>query len=323
MRRKCLTLAVATGLAMVWACGGISGLIEQANFALDNCNPTDETTEPNCQTAVNTAEEVLTGDSTNVPAALAASSGYLGLGHLDFLTLVADLADLQNSDTEDFEQFRDFISGPDGYETTEGVAIDIGGTSDQPDSIQSAKDAFAGLMAASTTTLDVPSENLDADGAATDDNIKRAAFQLGAIQAIDAFVRPVKLSGDAVGDITANIDADVATAVENDFLSADNNMILGGATEEESGDLLSAVRENYCRCSRQEPLGGIAGFTPECLRDLMRCELYVDPEDRIVGSDIGIEQDYNQDGGSNNLDCVVLITPTTGSATCADGNTAP
>ena len=287
-KRALLLMILASGWFPL-GCNGVNSLIEQARFALDRCNPTLETSLTNCQAAVDDADEVQTTDPTNLEAASVEASGYLGLARLDFLTFAADLSDLGNNAEGDFAEFRTFVSD---YETdlntdqeTTGLAIDL-------DNLQAAKDSFGDLL-----------EDVEVgdDGIAIDETARQASFQLGVIQALDAFIRPVKIAGEAAADV-ADIDDTVTAAVLADFLDADNNLVVGGTTEEESDDLLRPVRENYCRCS----LNG--GLTTNCLQDLMRCELNPDAADE-TGDNGGVEQDYNGDGDANDADCATLLSP--------------
>ena len=99
------------------------------------------------------------------------------------------------------------------------------------------------------------------------------------------------------------------------------NSAAGDDVTDELNDILRPLRENHCRCSLQTPLGGTAGFSAACLRDLQRCELGVDdPDDPPAGDTLGVEQDYDSDGDTDNADCDTLLTPG-GLNACADSNT--
>ncbi len=290
MRRKYVTILAF--VLLIGACGGVAGLIEQAQFALDQCNPTSETTLANCQEAVDRADSVQVGDPTNLDAAMVESSGYLGLARLDFLSFAADLTDLGNNAEGDFAEFRTIVSD---YETdTLNTAQGLTGLEIELTDLQAAKDAFGDLLAGVA---------VGDDGIATDDTAQRASFQLGIIQALDAFIRPVKVAGAGAANV-ADIDATVSAVVEADFLNGDNNLVIGGTTEEEGGDLLQPLRENFCRCD----LNG--GFNAACLRDLMRCQL---------SDDLVPEQDYDG-GGAVRADCTTLTSPA-GLDACASSDT--
>lgn len=257
-------LAILVCLSTVSCADKIDSLIEQAKFALDRCNPAVAETLANCTTAVEKADEIQTIEPANLDAAILESSGRLGLAGFDFLQLAARLADLQNVAEEDFAEFRSLVTD---VEAENGREIDL-----------------SELAAAVTPLVDALT------GVTADEANERAFFQLGIIQAIDAFIRPVKVAGEDAVDV-ADIDATAAATISDDFVSADDNLVTSGTTED---DILRPVRENFCRCS----LNG--GLTAACLRDLMRCEL----------SDTATpEQDYNGDAATNRTDCLTLLEP--------------
>lgn len=263
--QKTFSFFFALVAALLLSCADrIDSLIEQAKFALDRCDPAVASTLPNCTTAVEKADEIQTFDPANVDAAVLESSGRLGLAGFDFLQLAARLADLQNVAEEDFAEFRSLVTD---VEAENGREIDL-------DELAAAVTPLSGALT----------------GVTADENNERAFFQLGMIQAIDAFIRPVKVAGeDAVS--VADIDDTMSAIVSDDFVSADGNLVASGTTED---DILRPVRENFCRCS----LNG--GFTAACLRDLMRCEL----------SDTAApEQDYNGDAAADRTDCLTLVGP--------------
>jgi hypothetical protein len=274
--------------------GGTNSQVEQAQFDLDKCNPTLETSLTNCQAAINIANSIRTTQPTNLDAAIILSSGELGLARADFLTLTADLADLDNNTEEnggdDFLLFSQSVATYEGDlntdQNTTGLEIDL-----VP--LAAARSAFDGLLTGITT---------DSSGFAVDKKIKQACFQAGMTQGLDLFVRLVKLSKPNAAAVLANIDAVQTALVLSDFINGDSNLVLGGTTK---NDILEPIRQNYCRCSLQNPLGGTAGFSQTCIQDLMLCELYLDPASPTDHP----QQDYNRDGLLTMADCTVLKDP--------------
>lgn len=273
-------------------------LREDAKFLLDRCNPTQESSLPNCTAAVTKANELQQIDPGDLDAAMLEASAELGLARFDFLSFLSDLSELQDSGADDFGRFRGFILD---YEQALNTNQSLTGLEIVLAEMATAVDVFDGLF---------DDAAFDADGVATDETTRRAFFQLGLIQALDAFIRPVKLASGGVANV-ANITDAQATRIQADFINADNNILRGGGDESEIDDVLRPIRENYCRCSLQTPLGGQAGFNLTCLRDLMRCELY---------DGNGIEQDYNDNGDVAVGDCDTLLDPP-GLEACGGTNT--
>ncbi len=269
-------------LSLMASCGGTQADIEAARFLLDQCNATIEATLPNCTAASVKLTAVLAADPTNQEAATLLSSAQLGLAGLDFLSIAQTLT--ENTD-DTYAQFRTLATD---IETDIGREIDI--------------DAFEEALPPLITAL--------TDVTATEDN-ENVFFQLGILQAVDAFLRPVKIAGTDAADITATTFDDIIVDLRTNFVNADNNLVDGGVTD---NDILEPVRENFCRCS----LNG--GLTAACLRDLMRCELNPDLEDGDADN-IGIEQDYNEDATTTDADCETLLAPA-GLSTCSATDTA-
>ena len=275
------------GIVSFMGCpSSLDSQLDTARFALDHCNPSDSTTNASCQQAVDEANAALVADPGNVEAAILSSSGYLGLAGIDFLQFASKLVDVENNASTEFKQFQTLVST---VESTNSRSIDI-----------------SPLLNASS----VLSTTLAGKSADSDLN-KRAFFQLGAIQSIDVFVRPVKLlSYDASNHIDLNqIDDAAADLLKQQFIDSDDNLSSGGTTDDKT---LKASREGYCRCKLQTRLGG---YTAACVRDLLRCELSnTETEDT--------EQDYDGDGtvvGDRVHDCDALINPP-GKETCKDQN---
>lgn len=232
--------------------------IEQAQFALDHCNPSSATADASCQQAVDDATAVLTTDPGNVEAAILASSGYLGLAGVDFLQFAAKLVALQSGSTNDFKQFQTLVSS---VESTNSRTIDL-------TQLQSSKTVLVTAMAGKSS------------GTPLND---RGFFQLGVIQAIDGFVRPIKtITTDSSGNIDASkIDDTTADILRQNYINSDSNLSTSGTTDTST---LKATREGYCRCKLS-----LFGYGAACVRDLVKCELQ-------SAIPVGTEQDYNDDG---------------------------
>lgn len=287
--RKTSLFYAGVCLILVSCAPGSSSLLDDARFLLDQCKPKQETSLSSCQSAVNNADSLLSEEPTNIEAALVKSSASTSLARMDFLTFSANLADLQESGGDDFWRFRGII---DDYEEELNENQGLTGLEIDLDQLGAAITALEAVL--SDVTIEV-----DAEGVAVDEDIRNAAFQMGMLRGIDSLVRPVKLAGGGVANVV-NITDEVAAFVEDNFVTADNNLVYGGVTEDNFGDVFRPIRENYCRCSLQNPPGGTAGFNTTCLQDLMRCELY---------DGNGIQRDYNGNGEVTIKDCDTLLTP--------------
>ncbi len=282
-------VAVATGGACP---SSEQSLLDELKFALDRCNPVSEPASLTtfCQTAVDKGELLIAEAPTDKNARILLSNAYFGRSGLDFLDLLQTFADLSSTAADDFEEIRDALTG---------VSVDLT------------------KLRLSVTTL------TDLTGLAAADN-EDYFRQLGLMRSLEAFVRPVKQSVDDANafneaKVVEKIDADEAAIIEEDYLNADNNL---ADTEVDDDDILSPIRENYCRCSLQNPLGGSAGFNAACLRDLMRCELNPNVGDTSTSTinNAGIAQDYNRDGALDDRDCATLLDPT-GLSACGGQDT--
>lgn len=290
---KLFLMIVLAGLLTAGACPSTEqSLLDELKFALDRCSPVSdpESVATFCQTAVEKGEELVAEAPTDVNANLLLSNAYFGRAGLDFLDLLETTTNLIDTATDDFEEIRAALTG---------LTVD---TTHLRDSVKVLSDLIndEGLSA---------SENED------------LFRQLGLMRALESFVRPVKLSVNtsntfSEANLIVNIGGEEANTILSDFLNADNNLGDSGVDDE---DILKPIRENYCRCSLQTPLGGSAGFNAVCLRDLMRCELNPDAADD-TGDNGGVEQDYNSDGAINDVDCITLVTPS-GLSSCAGRNT--
>lgn len=284
-------LIILFSAVMLTACSGVNGQLEEARFFLDGCNPSvTATLTTNCQPASDLASDILTAEPGNVEASILSSSARLGLAKFDFLQFAQSLQDITAS-SDDFSELKNIVSN---YETSIGDTIDL-------TQLQAAKDAFNGIIASFT---------VDSAGVAIDPMIQRAAFQLGLIQALDSFIRAIKLTTGGIANVnTTNISTAIAAVIKSDFVNSDSNLVIGGTTTSTGEALLKPVRLNYCLCSLQT-----GGFTAACLRDLLRCELYT--------TDITtqMEQDYNSSGAANAADCTTLLAPA-GLTACQGTNT--
>lgn len=299
-----LVLVSFTALLLGGCPSSTDSALEAAKFALDHCNPADSATSTSCQEAVDQATSILTGDPTNVEAAILASSGYLGLAGIDFLQFAAKLVDVQSNSNADFKEFQDLVND---VESTNARTIDT-------DQLKSAVDVLVTALAGKTGDTGLNKQGL---------------FQLGATQTLDNFVVPAKLvTIDANGDADPDsITSDVAERLRQNFLTSDDNISASGTDD---ADTLHAIREGFCLCD-----DSLFGYSAACLRDLMRCELSdTDPD--------GTEQDYNNDGtcgtggvagtavgggtcaaaGGGSTDCDSLTDSSTSAVqSCKDSNT--
>jgi len=268
--------------------------LEEARAALDICNPTDSNTSTSCQTAIDAAKLVLDADSTNVEAAILSASGHLGLAHVDFLQFVGKLTDVESNSTgatTDLTQFQSLIS------TVETV---------------NSKDGRTGTISLDElkTAIDVLNTSLTGKTNDTDLN-KRGMFQLGAMQGLDTFIRPIKRT--KVNATTKVVDPSDITSDDADFVkkngqNSDNNLSSSGLSD---SNTLKATREAFCRCTNL-PLS--LPYNEKCLRDLIRCEL------STVGTE-DTEQDYSGNAvvtGDRTADCAALkaVKDTAGYTTC-------
>ena len=272
-------------LSLLGGCpSNVQSLTEATSFLLDECNPSDGSTLTSCSEAATKADEIIAADATSIDGAIFSSSAHLGLARVDFLQVASSLSDLANNSNgstsdDDFSQFRALVTT---IETDNGSAIDL-------TELESAKTALTTLLAGATVT----------------DSNKRAFFQLGVIQIIDALIRPVKLAGAGAASVSA-IDLTEATRINTDFINADNNLVASGTTD---SDFLSPIRDNFCRCKANGTVitdDGTLTMSVKCLQDLMTCEL-----SSSVGLTTTLNFDYDGDSAANGLDCATLLAPAT------------
>lgn len=288
--KKRILRGLAPLLLMVFVfpagCNVTASLIETARFLMDQCDPAEAPSADEsdaCSQAAAKTEIVLDDDATNLEAATLNSSAHLGLAGLEFLDIAEQLTDLQESDNSgnDFSQFQDLVAT---IEETRAINLD---------ELTLAQER---LLIALTGVDAAPSNESD-------------FFQLGLLQAVDAFIRPAKLAGDNAANADTAITEAVTIIVEANFIAADNNLVLGGTTDT---DVLGPIRNNYCFCKINA--GGFGGFDTTCLRDLMKCEL--------AGAAATPSQDYDASGTPNALDCTTLLsTAAAGFSACATDTT--
>lgn len=291
-----ITVGALTSGIMPMGCGGTNKTLEEAVFHLDQCNATVEASlTSSCTPALNAATSVLTSDPTNTQAALISSSASVGLARLSILDFLSDLSTLGDANSGAYSQFRTFISTFEDESLGGDHELDI-------DALQDAKDVL-------DTLLDGVTVDVDSNGVATDPLLKRASFQLGVIQALDAYIRPVKIASGGQSNV-ANLTGAEATRALQDYIDADNNLIRGGLSGTRAEDILTPLRENYCRCSLQD-----SGFVASCLRDLMLCQLYLSDSNLVTP-----ENDYNGNATTNSTDCATLLSPS-GLTSCSDDDT--
>lgn len=232
-------------LSLALSCGAPSkeGGMDKARFALDSCS-TDNTGP--CTTAANEALDVLTSDSTNVQAALLRSSALATTGGVDMLLLVEDLSKTTDS-SQKFKTMHDTI-------------------------IPTITDITA--LRTSIATLQSPTyTGTLAEG---DDYHRDFYFQIGILQAFEAFTLPTILAQSTPAS-AVNVNLITSTDKDNiqaDFIDADNNLITSGITDSsiKGWDLVKAVRQNYCTLRN---ITGGPGFTLEVLQDMVLCQLCI------------------------------------------------
>lgn len=240
--------------------------IEAARFKLDGCNPSKSATVTICQEALDLLTPILASEPTNLEAAVLASSARLGLAGVDFLKFAEKLVGLRDSTTGDFQQFADLIGS---VEKDRGEELN---TDRLRDAVTVLSTALAGLSGDT-------------------DIKKRALFQLGATQAVETFVLPVKLTTalSTTGTGTRTYDSSkidkvtpaVADTLKENFLKGDDNLTGGGTSDSKT---LDAQRKAYCLCTHST-----FGYSDFCVRDLMRCQLSGGT------TPTGTEQDYDGD----------------------------
>lgn len=189
-------------------------------------------------TAVTKATEAYAAAPTDLPTALVLSAAYAGRGGISTLDLVESLSET-GATSDAFDRVHDiFVSTL----TTTGLA-DL-------------------RVAISTLT--------DFAGTIPSDQRGGYSYQLGLLQAIEAFALPtLAAQPTADGTVTATaITLAQKDAVQADFVGADNNLIAAGLASDNA--LVTLLRQNYCALA---DVTGTAGFTLAELQDLTLCEL--------------------------------------------------
>ena len=203
-------------------------------------------------TAVTKADELLVESDTPTNRLLVASA-YTGRSTLDLLDLVGKFADLVNGTVSDFQQIACVVQFPD---PTANLAD----------------------LRKSITTLQSLGTALD------DDANKEAAFELGMLEAIEAFVLPtnkgatpaagtnLKSCSTAVFTATATTVGNISEAdrvnVQADFVDSDNRLRKAGLKND--NDILKALFQTYCRLKSASVSDG---FTQGDLQAFTWCEM--------------------------------------------------
>ena len=232
----CLLL-VAT--ALMGACANSAETaLEKAQFALDKCSTTSTAA---CDSAIAEAAKITSTHPEYIDALLIKSSAEATKGGFNILALISELTDSDGSN-EKFKSMHAAVVAQIGAE----------GLDDIRDSINTLDDWTSNVPAARTDYF----------------------FQLGTLQEIEAFSRP-SLLAQPVEDGPVNVDditEDDLPFIIADFQNADNNIILGGISEGETGyELVTLVRKNYC--TMHNVSSDPDGFTLEELRDMISCQL--------------------------------------------------
>lgn len=238
------------GFLFFTACGAETNDADTdaAQFALDNCSTTN--TAP-CTTAIAEADKLLAANANNSEAALIKSSALATRGGIDLLQVMSKLTETGTTES-DTRKFRTIHA-----------------------SLVSIVTSLTDLRSAITTLSGITAP------LATASNYKDFYWQLGILQTIEAFTMPsinAQPVADATVDIAATtaIDTDETANAEDDFVNADDNLILGGiANSTTTGwELVNFIREYYCILKTQAGTDGVAtGFDAAQLRALMRCQL--------------------------------------------------
>lgn len=249
MKKQNISFLLLASYFLILSCASSTeGSLDSARFALDNCKPEDVAA---CETAADEVDKVLAGDPDNISAALIKSSARATQGRVDMLSLISDLTQTttESGIDQETQKFKFIRSALLGTMTTADLVY---------------------LREGVSTLTDI------VDGGAapqdeTDPLYRDFYFQLGMLQSLEAFIRPVKLAQPEEDVAVAAITGDDAGFVRSDFLNADNNLIKGGIEEGETGwDLVEITRKNYCAL-KGASIG--AGFETAELRALMECQL--------------------------------------------------
>jgi|GEM_PF-3514603 len=247
--RPFLTVCLLVVVALCFACGAssVNSALDKARFNLDNCSPTNPSA---CDSAISGADTVLASEPNNVNAAMIKSSAQATNAGFILLDMLSDLANTSgDNQTEKFNFIRSAIG----------------------DTVSDTADLRASIVTLSGITPPT----------ATDDFYKDFYFQMGFLQALEAFALPTLVAQPTETSVVtpASISSTDKDNVQDDFINADNNLIIGGIADSSSNgwDLVVAVRQNYCVLHNLAP-AGTQGFTLGLLQDLILCQLCVDDD---------------------------------------------
>jgi len=236
---------VATiSLLTLFACGATStnANLDKARFALDSCSTSN--TGP-CNTAASESLALLTGDPTNVQAAMLRSSALATIGGFDMLSLVSTISETATDDIK-FKSMHDTVLSTVTNVRELGNSID---TMLPP--------IYTGTLAAGSTYYE------------------SYHFQLGVLHAFNSFILPTMIAQPtATSPVTpTDIVATDKDEVHADFIAADDDLITSGITDPSVNgwDIVRTVRQNYCVLKNAS--GTATGFTLPILQDLMLCQL--------------------------------------------------
>ncbi len=217
-------------VATLAGCGAsYSTNLEEAQFALDTGD---------YASAVTKATAALVATPNDFEATMTLSSALAGRAGVDLLTISSSLADTTLT-AQIFSTIHNSL-----------VSVLVGGGQGLND-----------LRAAITTLTGF---------GGTVSNVHQYRFQLGLLQSVESFALPTMAAQPASGGtITATaISGTDATNTQNDFIDADNNLILGGLAS--TNALVTTMRKNYCAL---QLLSAGGGFTTAELQDLTLCQL--------------------------------------------------
>ncbi len=250
-------------LAISLSCAtSVTGNLDSARFSLDKCSTTNTDA---CLTASDKADAVLASDPGNFEAALLKSSALATAGRVDLLSIMSDMMQTEDEsgidqDTQKFRFIRSVLSDDTNITYLREAVLALSNIVDG---------GYA------------PEDN-------TVDGYRDFYFQIGFLQALEAFVRPTSLAqpaADAIVDLNAielitDDDSDIIMA---DMLAADNNLVEGGISNSDvtGWELVSMTRRNYCAIKNVNAAND--AFTAGELRALMRCQL--NPSDTIAALD--------------------------------------
>lgn len=244
-----LSLLVIIGFFLVGAvCPGTTdSLVDEIKSLLDSSNSSAPAL------AATKADELLTIQDTPANRLLAASA-YTKKSNIDLLDLVGEFAGLtENTSTSDFKEI--------------GCIVQL---NDPTNQLADLRLAVERLDAIDDTTLALAAN-------------KEASFQLGMLQAIEAFVLPTNRGAVPVSVDKSNCGAAVfrvnaetldsisetdATNVMNDFVNSDDH--LREADLENDSEIIAAIFENYCRL---KGASANQGFSRNELQAFVWCEL--------------------------------------------------